>query len=281
MTPTTTVTPITTVTAAAPRVGTASGPAIGTCAVSGPDMKQLHRRYPARDVPVSWPGTCLDRDVLVSRLLAPPFTDPAMRVRRTRGVVSVVDWLGDQPGRTWQERWQATGADALGNADWWRPFIDGLQSGSQRHGDSVAVTSNLRVSLLLLIGADAIRPSLGWLLTPFAPHHLATDLARVRDREGFTELSSRCDHLRRWVDDDEVGSTPGSDDRGSQGRPDHRHHRRGLPGAGTPTRRRDAAHQPRRRPVRPRAGWDTCTPCAGPSPRTATGWTWITRSGSP
>ncbi len=122
-------------------------------------MTQLHRRYPARDVPVSWPGACVDRDVLVSRLLAPPFTDPAMRVRRTRGVVSVVDWLADQPGATWQERWQATDADALGNADWWRPCIGGLQSGSQRHGDSVSVTSNLRVSLLLLIGADAIRPS--------------------------------------------------------------------------------------------------------------------------
>ncbi|MFN2496918.1 MAG: tyrosine-type recombinase/integrase [Pseudonocardiaceae bacterium] len=54
------------------------------------------------------------------------------------------------------------------------------------------MTSNLRVSLLLLIGADAIRPSLGWLLTPFAPHHLATDLARVRDPDGFAELSCRC-----------------------------------------------------------------------------------------
>ena len=167
-------------------------PAIGMSALVGPDMQRLHRRYPPRLVPASWAGTSLDRDQLLARVLAPPFTDAGMRVRRTRGVVSVVDWLADQPGCTWQERWQASGADELGNADWWRPSIDQLQSGSQRYGASVSVTSNLRVSLLLLIGADAIRPGLGWLLTPFAPHHLATDLARVRDPEGFAELSSRC-----------------------------------------------------------------------------------------
>ena len=160
--------------------------------MSGPDMQQLHGRYPPRVVPPTWSGTCRDRDQLLARLLAPPFTDAAMRVRRERGLVSVVDWLAGLPGDTWQERWQASGADGLGNADWWRPWLDRLQSGSQRYGSSVSVTSNLRVSLLLLICADAVRPSLGWLLTPFAPHHLASDLARVRDPEGFAELSSRC-----------------------------------------------------------------------------------------
>ena len=164
----------------------------GTVAASGPDMQRLHRRYPPRVVPSTWSGTCRERDQLLTRLLAPPFTDAAMRARRQRGLVSVVDWLAGQPGLTWQERWQASGADVLGNAEWWRPWLDRLQSGSQRYGSSVSVTSNLRVSLLLLISADAIRPSLGWLLTPFAPHHLATDLARVRDPEGFAELSSRC-----------------------------------------------------------------------------------------
>jgi integrase len=134
----------------------------------------------------------MDRDQLLARLLAPPFTDTAMRERRQRGLVSVVDWLAGQTGGTWQERWQASGADELDNAGWWRPSLDQLQSGSRRYGGSVSVTSNLRVSLLLLIGADAIRPSLEWLLTPFAPHHLATDLARVRDPDGFAELSSRC-----------------------------------------------------------------------------------------
>ena len=113
-------------------------------------------------------------------------------MRRRRGLVSVIEWLAAHPGQTWQERWQATGADALGNAGWWRPSLDRLQAGSMRHGSSVSVTSNLRVSLNLLVCADAIRPSLHWLLTPFAPHHLATDMARVRDQEGFAELAARC-----------------------------------------------------------------------------------------
>jgi len=156
-------------------------------------MQQLHRRYPPRAPEPTWRATRQDADLLLARLLELPFTDRAARVRRRRGLVSVIDWLASHPGQTWQERWQATGADALGNAGWWRPSLDRLQSGSQKRGSSVSVTSNLRVSLNLLVCADAIRPSLGWLLTPFAPHHLATDMARVRDREGFADLSARCE----------------------------------------------------------------------------------------
>jgi hypothetical protein len=160
--------------------------------VSGPDMQQLHRRYPPRAAEPSWQVTRQDGGLLLARMLELPFTGKDQRVRRRRGLVSVIEWLAAHPGQTWQERWQATGADALGNAGWWRPSLDQLQAGSMRHGSSVSVTSNLRVSLNLLVCADAIRPSLHWLLTPFAPHHLATDMARVRDQEGFAELAARC-----------------------------------------------------------------------------------------
>jgi integrase len=155
-------------------------------------MQQLHRRYPPRAPEPSWRVTRQDGDLLLARMLELPFTGKDQRVRRRRGLVSVIEWLAAHPGQTWQERWQATGADALGNAGWWRPSLDRLQAGSMRHGSSVSVTSNLRVSLNLLVCADAIRPSLHWLLTPFAPHHLATDMARVRDQEGFAELAARC-----------------------------------------------------------------------------------------
>ena len=155
-------------------------------------MQQLHRRYPPRAAEPSWRVTRQDGDLLLARMLELPFTGKDQRVRRRRGLVSVIEWLAAHPGQTWQERWQATGADALGNAGWWRPSLDRLQAGSMRHGSSVSVTSNLRVSLNLLVCADAIRPSLHWLLTPFAPHHLATDMARVRDQEGFAELAARC-----------------------------------------------------------------------------------------
>ena len=38
--------------------------------------------------------------------------------RRVRGLAWLLDWLADQPGETWQQRWMASGADAAGGA--WR-----------------------------------------------------------------------------------------------------------------------------------------------------------------
>jgi hypothetical protein len=157
-----------------------------------PDMRLLWQRFPPRAHPPTWLATEQGRDELLAKLLAPPFTvgDRGVRDRRRRGLVGVLDWLTGQPGDTWQQRWLASGAEALGNADWWRPALPGLGSGSQRRGASVSVTSNYRVCLLLLVCADAIRPSVGWLLTPRAPQSLVSDLARCRDPEGFAELAT-------------------------------------------------------------------------------------------
>ncbi|HEX5882708.1 MAG TPA: site-specific integrase, partial [Actinomycetota bacterium] len=177
----------------ASRASPSPRPGQNPAVVSGPDMQRLHRRYPPRQVPMSWRGTCQGADLLLTSMLEPPFTEAAARVRRRRGLVSVLAWLAGHPGQTWQDRWQATGGDDLGNAAWWRPCLKELQSGSLRSGSSVAVTSNLRVSLNLLVCADVIRPGLRWLLTPSAPQHLVTDMARVRDRDGFAELAARCE----------------------------------------------------------------------------------------
>ncbi len=166
-----------------------------TASRRGPDMQQLHGRFPPRIVPLSWPVTELDRDRLLARVLAAPFIDGGLDLqqRRRRGLTGVVNWLADQPGATWQQRWTAGGSEELGNADWWRPVLALLQRGNLRSGASVSVTSNLRVCLVLLVCADAIRPSLAWLLTPRAPQNLVTDLARTRDPEGFAGLAARCD----------------------------------------------------------------------------------------
>jgi hypothetical protein len=34
------------------------------------------------------------------------------------GLTKLLHWLGEQPGRTWQQRWVASGADAAGNLGW-------------------------------------------------------------------------------------------------------------------------------------------------------------------
>ena len=91
---------------------------------------------------------------------------PACRNRGSRRIAgagrrSLLDWLDEQPGQTWQEQWLASGADAAGDrwaddpARWLR--CRGIYSTSRLE----LMTS----SLLVLVGADVIRPSLGWLLT--------------------------------------------------------------------------------------------------------------------
>jgi len=47
--------------------------------------------------------------------------------------------------------------------------------------------------LLVLIGADVIRPGIGWLLRcPSAPRNLAAEMTRVRDGKAFAELAALC-----------------------------------------------------------------------------------------
>jgi hypothetical protein len=88
------------------RAKTVTAPLTGltasTASRCGPDMQQLHGRFPPRIVPLSWPGTELDRDRLLARVLAAPFIDGGLdlRQRRRRGLTGVVNWLADQSGAT-------------------------------------------------------------------------------------------------------------------------------------------------------------------------------------
>jgi len=160
-------------------------------ALIGPDMTQLWQRFPPRPPAPSWPATEQDREALVTTLLAAPFTvEQAARARRRRGLNRLLDWLAEHPGDTWQQRWLASGADTMGNAQWWQPLLAWARPRNPHAG--VSTSSNLRVCALLLTGADAIRPSLGWVLTPRAPQNLVAVMARARDPRGFAELSALC-----------------------------------------------------------------------------------------
>ena len=93
--------------------------------------------------------------------------------------------------RTWQQRWQASGAGQDGRADWrafpvrWRAAADAPATAWD--GRVVAT------GLLSLICADVIRPGIGWLLTTTTPKRLAAEMARTRDPAGLTGLAARCD----------------------------------------------------------------------------------------
>lgn len=153
----------------------------------------VRRRFPPRPVPGAWPRTRLARPDLDMLMAAGPFAAGAAAAEqnRRRGIGVVLDWLQDQPGSSWQERWLATGAGQDGQADWrafpmrWR-----VAAASQSSAwDAKVVTTGL----LSLICADVIRPGIGWLLTTATPKHLTQEMARTRDPAGFTGLAACCD----------------------------------------------------------------------------------------
>ena len=146
----------------------------------------LRRRFPPRPDLDAWPQTLLARAGVDGLLAAAPFTvaGQAGEQNRHRGIGIVLDWLQAQPGDTWQQRWQASGAGQDGRADWrafpvrWR-----VAAGSPATAwDGRVVTAGL----LSLICADVIRPGIGWMLTTATPKRLAAEMARTRDPAGLT-----------------------------------------------------------------------------------------------
>lgn len=81
-----------------------------------------HRHVPPesrarRPGPVWW-QTCTPRELVIDRTLALPFSgdSDANLKTRERGLGKLLDWLEDQPGGNWQERWLASGAEEAGRA---------------------------------------------------------------------------------------------------------------------------------------------------------------------
>lgn len=153
-----------------------------------PTGAQLKAGFPARVSGPSWPSTRLDRAAVLERVFAVPFRlkNAASQNNRRKGVLAVLGWLSTFPGETWQQRWQASGSEATKD---WRKLFKGEPAdrwpGSQ--------PPHLSSGLLVLICADVIRPSLGWLLR-FAPvrRTLAIEMARTRDTKAFSAMNDTC-----------------------------------------------------------------------------------------
>jgi integrase len=155
------------------------------------EARALRARFPSRTVAGTWDATCLDRDALMARSLAPPFAldNPGSRRQRRLFLIRILDWLQAQPGQTWQDRWNASGVDTGGRAapDWkelpaaWLARSSGSASGK-------AASYGLNAALLQLICGDVVRPSVPWLLTARSRMNLHGEMARVRDPDGFAAL---------------------------------------------------------------------------------------------
>ena len=148
-------------------------------------------RYPARVVGPDWPATCGDR-AEVDRVVAAATAElPTQRDREARrwGVPLLLDWLADQPGDTWQQRWLASGADAAG-PDWVRHPEQWLRRRGKHPKNRLPLMTS---SLLVVVGADVVRPSLVWLLTSGKKRKLVRNMVYGRDGAGFDRLRRLCE----------------------------------------------------------------------------------------
>jgi len=149
-------------------------------------------RFPARPVATAWAATSQSRGQVQDRLMHAPFVAGNVNTEkiRRRGLTFLLDWLEEQPGATWQERWLASGADTAGAA--WR-------NGPARWLHEQGLFADWRQgalgsALLAAISADVVRPALGWLVAKATgPGSLVRHLARARDPEGFARLKALCD----------------------------------------------------------------------------------------
>ena len=160
-------------------------------------MAGLARRFPPRLAQECWPAASQRRGHVLARLFAPPFTADRDDLQSSRriGLTKLVHWLEEQPGRTWQDRWLASGADAAGNLAWRELAAAWLRGTGWASGNPRTDFIALGRGILPLICGDVIRPSLAWLLSPETPKNLAAEMARSRDPAGFAALAmlSRAD----------------------------------------------------------------------------------------
>jgi hypothetical protein len=158
------------------------------------ELFELRKQFPPRGNPSSWEATVASRGRVLARVLAAPFTveNDGYQAEVRRGVCAVLDWLAAMPGKSWQARWVASGAEQA--ADW--RVLAATPTAAGRTDTAVSNLQN-RCSrgLAVLICADVIRPGVGWLLTTPSPKNLAAAMARSRDPEGFTAVNDLCREL--------------------------------------------------------------------------------------
>jgi integrase len=142
-------------------------------------------------VATDWPATRQERGAVQERLTSGIFVLPNAdsQDKRRRGLSWLLDWLADQPGETWQQRWMASGAGAAGGA--WRQVPAAWQH--ERGRDVRWLRAELSGALVVLICGDLVRPSLSCLVAGAAGKgSLTRNLARTRDPAGFARLGQLC-----------------------------------------------------------------------------------------
>ena len=172
---------------------------IGTAApVSSPVQAAAapgRREYPPRPAPQTWPETEQPRAEVAERLSSPPFRSGSAEVRRSlnRGLTALLDWLEQQPGRTWQERWLASGAET--QPETWTslvlPGAVGVVSSRPKHA-----RTDLLTAMRTVLTGQVLRPGYAWLLR-YHPCVLLEEARSRIDPAGFARLRAHFDATGR------------------------------------------------------------------------------------
>jgi integrase len=141
-------------------------------------------RFPPRPAAAAWLATTHSRGQVLAQL-----ADGAAGQQDAAGIEALLRWLEDQEGGSWQERWLASGAEALG-ARWLQLPAQWLR----RHaGHPGWRASTLAGALIATVASDIVRPSLAWLVAARYDTELARAMAAYRDPAGFARLAELCD----------------------------------------------------------------------------------------
>jgi integrase len=154
------------------------------------EASALRERFPPRPVPAAWPAACQDRSTIVRFLLHGSNAAAGARQRfdRRTTLLRVLDWLEGYPGSNWQQRWKATGVEEDPAVDWRARLLVELRAAGRLGQHARELHNVLGLGLLQLLGADVLRPDLGWLLSTGSPTRVALEMARIRDPGGFAAL---------------------------------------------------------------------------------------------
>ncbi|MFD9472137.1 tyrosine-type recombinase/integrase [Streptomyces goshikiensis] len=147
-----------------------------------------------RPTPVTWDRTELDSEAVVILISGMPFRGgPDHLKRRRRATRSLLSWLSQFEGSTWQECWINAGLE-----DIQRGWVDQVVASypDPEHRSIRSLTCEIHTGMMAVLVAQIIRPSYRWLLA----QHFNFTLGQVRrmiDPDGFARLEAHCDKTDR------------------------------------------------------------------------------------